>query len=428
MNLKKRITIPIAVFAALVLAYFIFSDSTEESQDILVAVKKGQFEITVNSSGELIPVSSVSIRGPMGLRQSGVREVKINRLVDEGTEVKSGDFIADLDKSELYNKYVEEKDQLTKEEAQYTQTQLDTALTLREARDKILNLNFQVEEKEIALEQSAFEPPATIKQAEIEFEKAKRDLQQAKENYKIQVEQSRAKMTEAYINLTEQKSEVRFLDELLAKFTIKAPQDGMVIYTRSWNGNKVREGSSISTWNPEVATLPDLSTMLSKTFINEIDIMKIKKGQEVKIGLDAFPDKKLSGSVTNVANVGEQKPNSDAKVFEVTIKVNESDTTLRPAMTTSNLIIADVVEDVLFAPLECFHNQGDSVTYVFMKNGLDITKQEVLLGKTNDNDAVIEQGLKEGDMLFLSTPEGMEGEEVNRLETVPQIAEKNETD
>jgi len=427
-NLKKRITIPIAVFAALVLAYFIFSDSTEESQDILVAVKKGQFEITVNSSGELIPVSSVSIRGPMGLRQSGVREVKINRLVDEGTEVKSGDFIADLDKSELYNKYVEEKDQLTKEEAQYTQTQLDTALTLREARDKILNLNFQVEEKEIALEQSAFEPPATIKQAEIEFEKAKRDLQQAKENYKIQVEQSRAKMTEAYINLTEQKSEVRFLDELLAKFTIKAPQDGMVIYTRSWNGNKVREGSSISTWNPEVATLPDLSTMLSKTFINEIDIMKIKKGQEVKIGLDAFPDKKLSGSVTNVANVGEQKPNSDAKVFEVTIKVNESDTTLRPAMTTSNLIIADVVEDVLFAPLECFHNQGDSVTYVFMKNGLDITKQEVLLGKTNDNDAVIEQGLKEGDMLFLSTPEGMEGEEVNRLETVPQIAEKNETD
>ena len=428
MNFKKRIVIPAVLVVVLVASYFIFSESTEENKEILVAVKRGQFEITVNTSGELIPVNSVSIRGPMGLRQSGIREVKINRLVSEGTEVKRGDFIADLDKSELYNKFLEEKDQLTKEEAQFTQTQLDTALTLREARDKILNLEFQVEEKEIALEQSAFEPPATIKQAEIEFEKAKRDLQQAKENYKIQVEQSRAKMTEAYINLTEQKSDVRFMQELLDKFTIKASQDGMVIYTRSWNGSKVREGSSISTWNPEVATLPDLSTMLSKTFINEIDIMKIKKNQKVNIGLDAFPDKKLSGVVTNVANVGEQKPNSDAKVFEVTIRVNESDTTLRPAMTTSNLIIADVVEDVLYAPLECFHNQGDSITFVYLKNGLDIAKQEVILGKTNDNDAIVEQGLVEGDMLYLSTPEGIEDEEVNRLETVPQIAEKNETE
>jgi multidrug efflux pump subunit AcrA (membrane-fusion protein) len=417
-NFKKRFVIPVVLLVTLIAAYFIFGDNSEESQDILVAVQRGQFEITVNSSGELIPVNSVSIRGPMGLRRSGIREVKINKLVAEGTVVKSGDFIADLDKSELYNKMVEEKDQLIKEEAQYTQTQLDTALTLREARDKILNLDFQVEEKEISLEQSAFEPPATIKQAEIELEKAKRDSRQAKENYKIQVQQSRAKMTEAYINLTKQKGDVKYMDDLLAEFTITAAQSGMVIYTRSWNGNKVREGSSIST----------LSTMLSKTFINEIDIMKIKKEQIVKIGLDAFPDKKLSGEVTNVANVGEQKPNSDAKVFEVTIRVNESDTTLRPAMTTSNLIVADVVSDVLFAPLECLHNQGDSITFVYRKTGLNTVKQEILVGKTNDTDAIIEKGLSEGDELFLSIPSGVEDEEINRLEAVPQIAEKNDQD
>ncbi|MBT28692.1 MAG: RND transporter, partial [Thalassobius sp.] len=395
--MKKRYIIPAVILIAVILSFFLFSSQGEESQDILIAVKKGDFEITVNSSGELIPVNSVSIRGPMGLRQSGIREVKINKLILEGTEVKEGDFIADLDKSELYNKLVEEKDELTKQDAQFTQTQLDTALTLREARDEILNLEYAVEEKKISLEQSAFEPPATIKQAEIELEKAKRDLKQANENYKIQVEQSKAKMTEAYINLTKQRGEVKFMEDLLSSFTIKAPQSGMVIYTRSWNGNKIREGSSISTWNPEVATLPDLSTMLSKTYINEIDIMKIKKNQHVKIGLDAFPDKKLSGEVIEVANVGEQKPNSDAKVFEVTIKVSESDTTLRPAMTTSNLIIADVVKDVLFVPLECLHNQGDSITYVYKKNGLNTVKQEVLVDKTNDNEAVIVQGVKEND-------------------------------
>ncbi|MEM1136997.1 MAG: RND transporter, partial [Bacteroidota bacterium] len=166
--MKKRWLVSGSLLALLVIFYFFFRSQSEESSDILIEVKKGNFEITVNTTGELIPVNSVSIRGSMGLRQSGIRQVKINKLVPEGTEVVKGAFIADLDKSELFNKLVEKKDQLTKEQAQYTQTQLDTALELREARDKIVNLEFTVEEKKIALEQSAFEPPATIKQAEIE--------------------------------------------------------------------------------------------------------------------------------------------------------------------------------------------------------------------------------------------------------------------
>ena len=128
------------------------------------------------------------------------------------------------------------------------------------------------------------------------------------------------------------------------------------------------------------------------------------KGQIVFIGLDAFPDKKLSGKVMQVANMGEQKPNSDAKVFEVTIELNEMDTTLRPGMTTSNKIIAETVKEVLYVPLECLHSQGDSITYVFKKSGLGIERQEVKVGKTNDNEAIIEDGLAENEKLYLSIP------------------------
>ena len=54
-----------------------------------------------------------------------------------------------------------------------------------------------------------------------------------------------------------------------------------------------------------VATLPNLSKMISKTYINEIDISKVKIGQRVEIGVDAFPEKKFTGEVTEVANIGE---------------------------------------------------------------------------------------------------------------------------
>jgi HlyD family secretion protein len=216
--------------------------------------------------------------------------------------------------------------------------------------------------------------------------------------------------------LAEDKNERDFLLKLSGEFEIKAPEDGMVIYVREYDGQKKTEGSNIGAWDPTVATLPDLTTMLSTTYVNEVDIRKVNEGQSVKIGLDAFPEKKLTGKVVSVANVGEQRPNSDAKVFEVQVEVHETDTTLRPAMTTSNEIITDVVPEAIYVPLESIFTSGDSLTYVYKRNGLDIVKQEVRLGKANANEIVILNGIELGEKVFLSAPNGLEEEEVLRLE------------
>jgi HlyD family secretion protein len=156
--------------------------------------------------------------------------------------------------------------------------------------------------------------------------------------------------------------------------------------------------------------------MISMTYVNEVDIRKVTKGQKVNIGLDAFPDKRLNGEVIAVANVGEQRPNSDAKVFQVKVEIGESDTTLRPAMSTANQIITDVIPDATFIPLESVFNQGDSITFVYMKKGLETLKQEVILGKANINEVIIEKGLAAGDRVFLSAPQGMDKESIILLE------------
>src|SRR5690606_8377407 len=180
-----------------------------------------------------------------------------------------------------------------------------------------------------------------------------------------------------------------------------------------WNGSKIAEGSQISAWNPVVATLPDLTSMQSITYVNEVDIRKVKVSQPVTIGLDAFPEKTLTGKVSRVANVGQQRPNSDAKVFEVIILVNESDPLLRPAMTTSNAIIAEKLENAVYVPLEAIHVQNDSINYVHRSNG---TKQEVKLGLSNSNDVVIEMGLDAGDDVYLSMPNWSDGVAINLID------------
>lgn len=425
--MKKNLLIAAGVLTFASAGYLLFGrSSVQESTDILAAVRKGEFRVEIETTGELEAKNSVKIMGPAGLRNFQIWQVTIQKIVDEGTVVKKGDWVATLDRSEFQNKYAQKQIDYEKANSKFVQTQLDTTLLMRQSRDELVNLKYEVEEKGIVLEQSKFEPPATIKQAEINLEKARRAYSQALENYKIKRNQNVEKMREAEAERRKVHDEFSGMTTVLESFNVLAPDDGMVIYTKAWDQKPIKAGSQINMWEPVVATLPDLTKMLSKTFVNEVDVRKVNQGQDVEIGLDAYPDKKLNGKVIRVANVGEQRPNSDAKVFEVAVEIDGTDMTLRPSMTTSNRIVAKVVPDALFVPLESLHNEADSITYVYKKAGLKVTKQEVQVGETNSNEAVILVGLAENEQVFLSIPPGLTGDAVNLLPELNGKRQKKE--
>ncbi len=414
--MKRKVVIGGIVVLVLLVGYFMVKGGKgNDAADILVTVETGTFQVDIETTGELEAKNSVKIYGPRKLREYRIHQVKIDKIVEEGTEVRKGEWIATLDRSELMNKIQDAQLEVDREQSQYTQTKLDTTLQMRQARDELVNLKYAIEEKQIILDQSKFEPPATIKQNEINLEKAKRAYQQAFENYSIRQAQNRAKMQEVTANLRKAQNELRALTKLMGEFTITAPEDGMLIYRKGWDGKPMKEGSTISAWDPVVATLPDLAVMISKTYVNEVDVRKIKVGQRVEVGLDAFPEKQLTGKVIKVANVGEQRPNSDAKVFQVNIELDGYDPLLRPAMTTSNRIIVSVVDSATFIPLECLHSQNDSITYVFKKEGLSVKKQEVMIGDNNMNEVVVLKGIAPGDRLYLSVPGGHEDDPISLL-------------
>jgi len=402
MKKKHYIIIGSVVLAFMLVAYY-FSGGNEESNSITVLVKKGNFEINVTSSGELDAENSENILGPAGLMQIRVYNVKITDLIPEGTVVDSGAYVATLDRSEISGKLKDAESALETAKSNFTKVQLDTTLELRNLRDNLINKLYEKEEKKINLDQMKFEAPATIRQGEIDLEKSQRAYEQALKSYLLKTQQSQVKMKEAEIELQKQTRYREEIMQIINQFVIMAPKKGMVIYFKEWNGNKRKVGSTVNPWENTVATLPDLSVMISKTYVNEIDIRKIVKGQNVKIGIDAFPDKSFNGEITSVANVGEQLPNSDAKVFEVMIKLSENDTVLRPSMTTSNTILTKTIKDVLFIPIDALHN-ADSTVFVYLKDGLSHKKQIVKTGESNDNEIIITEGLKENDIILLNAP------------------------
>lgn len=413
---RKQILISSAVVLGLIITFFTLRGAQNVvGNNIVVDVQIGEFIIEVNTTGELEAKNSTEIMGPSRLRNYRIWNVNIQRIIPEGTYVKKGEFVASLDPSDLTNRMKDVQLELEEKESKYIQTKLDTTLQMREARNMLINLGYEVQEKELILEQSQFEPPATIKQAQINVEKAVRALKQATENYQIRKRQNIAIMQEVSAKRRKSKNELDGMMELQQSFNILAPEDGMLIYIKGYDGKPMKEGSQVSAWNPVVATLPDLSSMNSNTYVNEVDIRRISEGQKVEIGLDAFPDKKLAGRVTKVANVGEQRPNSDAKVFQVTVEIDEIDDNLRPGMTTSNKIITNLIENAIFVPLEALHVFQDSVTYVFKKEGMSYQKQEVYVGETNANHAQINLGLSSGQSVYLSIPESSDKDDIALL-------------
>jgi multidrug efflux pump subunit AcrA (membrane-fusion protein) len=413
---KNRRWLWLALVVPIALMLYFFLTSKTADSNITAKVRKGSFRDVVSNSGELQAENTTYISAPADLQANQIyEEIKIQDMAAEGSHVKQGEYIATLDPAIVNKKIGDMQLSLEKSNSTVVQTSLDTALTLRDARDQMANLQFQMEQKKLALDLSKYEPPATIRQAEIDLEKAQRDLVQMKENYKIKQQQAASKMIAANRDVEVTRTAIGKLEDLRNRFVIKAPTNGLLVYINDWaSGGKKKSGSVVRSWDPRVAMLPDLSSMLSKVFINEVDISKIHKDQKVTMGLDAFPEVKMDGIVKTVANIGETRPGATAKVFEVNIKLNKVDSILKPGMTTSNNILINEIPNRLIIPLEAVFAEGKT-SFVYLKKGNSIDKQQVKLGKSNDEEVIVEKGLAEEDVVYLSVPETAKDKKITLL-------------
>jgi HlyD family secretion protein len=451
--MKRTLLISGLIVTLAIIALVIFNKMTSKksTEYQFAEVKKGAFEITVTAAGELIPDKSIDIAGPQfsqttdnqgnqgGNRGGGgmgggggmsrgsdirIMDLKIQDIVPEGTIVKKGDYVAQLDRTSYDNTLKDEYTNLQTLQQNLDMKILDTAVTLTSLRDQIKNQIYAVEDAQITLEQSKYEPPATIHMCAVNLDKAKRALEQLRKTYKLRMAQTLTEINTTKLTLDKRQKLVSDIQDYLSKFTITAPADGMVTYKKDRGGSKRKTGSSINAFDMVIATLPDLTTMISKIYVSEIEVARVEKGQKVIIVIDAFPSKSYNGKIISIANIGETLPNSDAKMFETQIVLDGTDPTLRPAMTTGNKIVIKTVDNAVFIPTECIQTGADSIPFVYMRNR---TKHVLLLGDSNDKNTVVEKGLEPGSSVYITTPENPEKFSTANKDLIPEIRDRMNT-
>jgi HlyD family secretion protein len=383
--------------------YFIVIAGKNTDEYTYFEVQRGDFEMVVIVTGELGAETSMPILGPSALQSRNIRleNVMIKDLIPEGTIVEEGDWVATLDRTEAELSLSSLEERMLTEASRYNSAILDTSITMSNLRNDLINLEHSLEELSLILEQSVYEPPATIRQAEINLERAKQNLELSRSNYKLRERDAIETVREAELEFERRTRHYHALRDVIEQFEITAPAPGMVIYHRLWHGTKRRVGSTINSRDLTVAVIPNLNSLVSRTYVNEIDVNKVTMGQPVRIGIDAFSDMELSGRVVEVSNIGQELPNTNARVFEVTIRIDQVDDNLRPAMTTSNAIITGKYSDVFYVPLAAVHDPG-GIPYVYKSDG---TRQVVVTGDFNHNYIIIENGLQEGDLVHLEIPQ-----------------------
>lgn len=173
--------------------------------------------------------------------------------------------------------------------------------------------------------------------------------------------------------------------------TIIAPFDGMISRADNQIGDLVRPGVS-------AAQLVDLSHLYLDISISEIDINKIKIGQEVQISFDAIPEEMYKGEVSEISKVGESI--QEVINYIVTCEIINPNESIRPGMTAAVTINVDKVENVLTVLNRAVRSDGTS-RYVNVVRNNTIIKIPITLGMiTEDRSEVIAGDISEGDMVI----------------------------
>ncbi len=396
----KKYYYVVIILAVVLIGYYAVNAVFTKSYDIpTIAVERGEFVIALNEMGTVDAKRAMSIAAPR------IRGLQITWLAEEGSMVVEGDPVVKFDDTKQQADLTDHQSEL-----KIKQTALERANQEYTIQDKQLKLDLEKASRNY--DEKKHEAPRVAEEAKLEYELAQL-------NFQAKLDQLKGDVEKAELEVQRARDQVNLAAKELEQTSISAPIPGLVVYLEIWKGGtmgKVQEGDS--PWPGQgLINLPDLSEMMIKTTVSEVDANKVDTGQEVIITLDAIPDKKYAGVVTKKSTLARKKDyNSKINVFDVEVTVSEQDEDLKPGMSASAKIICSKIPDVISVPLEAvFEKEGRTVVYLDNKH-----EREVEVGRKNDLAIEIVSGLEGSEEVCLVDPtlkeQGLPGDKATQPE------------
>ena len=280
---------------------------------------------TVSATGKVQPETEVKI-------SPEVAGEIIELPVDDGKQVKKGDLLVRI-RPDSYKALVEQQEAAISAakatNLQQKATMLKTEHDLKRAED-LFNKKL-ISEQEFNAAQAAYDVAKNTYEGSLhEIERAEAGSSQARDQ--------------------------------LSKTTIYSPINGTVTVLNSKQGERlVATGQFAGT---EVMRVADLSHMEARVDVNENDVVNVKLGDKAEVKIDAYGDRKFHGAVYQIANTGKTTgagTQEEVTNFEVKIRIEDTNVTLKPGLSCTAEIQTNEVKDVVAVPMQAVTiRTGDS--------------------------------------------------------------------
>lgn len=339
------------------------------------AAAKGTLTAQVTASGEIKPRTYTNLA-------ANAQGRIIALMVAEGDRVHKGQVVARIES-------VQAQADLEAQRASVASAEADAAST--EAGLKIMDDNMAIQEATIARTRTQMELAKVNFNRVAELWEAKVIAKQEYDQRRAEYEQQQAALREVELRLTQLRSQraqtvaqitssqrrvaqvqaqLRRLQDVLEKFDVIAPLDGIVTNLPVRIGETVVPGIQNSAASA-VMTIADMSLITAEVKVDETDIVNLKLGQAANITIDAVPDRTFPGHVIEIGNTAilrstgavasNNTSSNEAKDFKVVIALDDPPETVRPGLSSTAKITTATRMDVVKIPIQALtvRQKGD---------------------------------------------------------------------
>ena len=364
-----------------------------------VEVKRGSVRKILLLDGELRAVRSRTIYG------ASADEAKIVYMPPEGTVVKAGDLVVELDSTNITTRIKDTDERIVAAENEIVRVRSQHESALRD---------LEVELSRLWLAQELAKLKAKVPNEVIsrrEFQEAQLALEKSKteyENHLNKIEQKKKEQTAELQVKTIEKAKLNVqLDRAksdLEGMRIKAPTDGMALYNDHWNERRKLQIGDVVWGGWPVVQLPDLTEMEVLAQVNEVDGPRLSIGGKAEIKLDSYPDKMITGQIADISQTAIKASRmGKAKIFRVTISLDKTlMEIMKPGMSAQVSVMISETPPNLLIPRSTVKSDGESAKVVRIESA--DSRREVtvtIIAADGLNYLVADNGaLKEGDRIL----------------------------
>ncbi|MEO8662350.1 MAG: efflux RND transporter periplasmic adaptor subunit [Bryobacteraceae bacterium] len=377
--------------------------SVQNAVDLPMApAREGEFQVMVQCRGDLVARTSIQIGAPQ------VPNLVIVWTAPAGSPVKAGQAIIRFDGSSAERTLRENEAALQQANATLDQAKAEARINAEQDHRDLAAAKYAVEKARLEVSKAEIVSALQAEESKINLGLSEEKLNVQAATNEMHAASDAAKIASAQRLKEKAQAEVDLMKERLSHMELKSPIDGIIVFlnnnSQGWmNAKPFKVGDNV--WpGSSIAEIPDLTTLELKGKVDEIDRSRMKAGQDVRVAVDAFPEKPFPAQIVAISDLVEQSFEwPPTRSFRAYAKLKQSDERLRPGMNGRMDVILDRIPKAISVPAKAlFTKNGKPVVYVVEKNAYRPQEVEVL---ARNSDEIAIKGIAAKTLVALAEPE-----------------------